>query len=457
MTAASVLAAFAAELALFAAVGYLIYSLDDLAVDLIYLARAGWLRLRGRSGHPLTSAQLEHPLVRPGWLVLFIPAWDESAVIGSMLRATLQRIGHPDFTIMVGYYRNDPATLAAIKEVGDGRIVPVKVNADGPTTKADCLNRLYAALARLEASEGRRAKAIVLHDAEDLVHPLELRLFDRLIGDHGAVQVPVQPIPDPASPWIAGHYGDEFAESHGKELLVRQAVGAAVPLAGVGCAINRMALARMATAHGGKPFDGGSMTEDYEMGLRLGAMGERTLFVRLPEAEGSRAVIASRGQFPTSLDAAVRQKARWLGGIALAGWDRLGWHGGWGERWFRLRDRKGPLAAVLLVAGYLAALLWGQLWLAEQLGAPPAPRPTPTLLGLLQLNLFFLWWRICMRIAFTSEAYGWGEGLASVPRILAANLVTVLAMARAIRLHLSGGPKTWEKTAHTFPTDWHRS
>ena len=49
-----------------------------------------------------------------------------------------------------------------------------------------------------------------------------------------------------------------------------------------------------------------------------------------------------------------------VGGIAFAGWDRLGWAGGLGERWLRMRDRRGPLAALLLVAGYGALLLWLQ-------------------------------------------------------------------------------------------------
>ena len=85
---------------------------------------------------------------------------------------------------------------------------------------------------------------------------------------------------------------------------------------------------------------------------------------------GEPGVVASRGYFPATLGAAVRQKARWLGGIAFSGWDRLGWSGGLGERWMRLRDRRGPLAALLIVAAYVAALLWSQLWLAKLLGAP---------------------------------------------------------------------------------------
>ncbi len=142
----------------------------------------------------------------------------------------------------------------------------------------------------------------------------------------------------------------------------------------------------------GKPFAGTSMTEDYEIGLRIGALGLKTMFVRIPAQPGERGVVASRGHFPATLGAAVRQKARWLGGIALAGWDRLGWSGGLGERWMRMRDRRGPLAALLLLAGYLAALLWSQLWLAEALGAPVQARMGPALAVLLTVNA----WPACL-------------------------------------------------------------
>lgn len=453
MTLQAILAEIAAELALFAALGFLFFSLDDLAVDIIYFARTGWRNLFVYRRFARSDARSLTRGAAPGWMVVLIPAWDESAVIGSMLRATLDRFDHSDFTLLVGSYRNDPATALAIAAVDDPRVIAVEVPADGPTTKADCLNHLYAFLVRQEAATGRRAKALVLHYAEDLVHPLELRLFDRLIEKAGVVQLPVVPLPDAGSPWIAGHYCDEFAESHGKELVVREAVGASIPLAGVGCAISREAIGRLAAVHDGKPFAGGSMTEDYEMGLRLGALGERTIFVRVPPGQGDRQVVASRGYFPGTLGAAVRQKARWIGGIAFSGWDRLGWRGGLGERWFRLRDRRGPLAAMLLLAGYVAAFLWGQLWLSAQLGAPLPPQPSDLLMTLLEVNLILLFWRTCMRIGFTTRVYGIGEGLASVPRILTANLIAILAASRALFLHSGGGPKQWDKTAHVFPAE----
>ena len=262
------------------------------------------------------------------------------------------------------------------------------------------------------------------------------------------------PLLDKGSRWVAGHYADEFAEAHIKELVVREAVGAAIPLAGVGCAIERGALDLLAIAHGGTPFSPESLTEDYELGLRLGALGRKTMFVRLPAAPGSRTVVASRSHFPATIDAAVRQKARWIGGIAMTGWDTLGWRGGIGERWFRMRDRRGPLAAMLLLAGYAAAILWAELALAHGLGAPHAFRPSPLLKSVLTINFVLLLWRVAMRAAFTAAAYGPAEGARAVPRLLVANLIAIRAAWRALMIHRRGGPIRWDKTAHVFPAEF---
>jgi len=463
VAAAEIFSRVAAELALFAGAGFLLFAINDLLVDLIYFGRLAWREVAVYTryprafadglGNPKTLSEAVAPTHKPGFIAILVPAWDEASVIAAMLRATLSRLDYPNYTIFVGYYRNDPATLAAIASIKDARIEAVEVDSDGPTTKADCLNHLYDALIDYETATDSSAKAVVLHDAEDVVHPLELKLFDRLIERAAVIQLPVLPLPDPSSRWISGHYCDEFAEAHIKELVVREAVGAAIPLAGVGCAIARKPLAQLAAMHEGKPFAGNSMTEDYEVGLRIGALGLKTMFVRIPARHGQRGVVASRGHFPATLGNAVRQKARWLGGIALAGWDRLGWSGGLGERWMRMRDRRGPLAALLLLAAYSAALLWSQIWLAEWLGAPIAVRIDPLLVKLLIINGWLLAWRILMRACFTASAYGFTEGILSIPRLVIGNIIAMLAAARAVSLHIGGGAKRWEKTRHIFPAE----
>lgn len=434
-----------AELALFAAVVILLGGVDDLVMDLV------WWRVRRREPN---RADLRPAPPLP--LAVFVPAWDEQLVIGAMLRATLARYNHPDYRLYVGCYPNDPGTLAAagVVEAEDARVRIVVVAHDGPTTKADCLNHLWSALVADDRAGGRTTAAIVLHDAEDVVDPAELRVFDDHLRDAALVQLPVVPLIDARRRLVSGHYADEFAESHRRDLAVRSALEAAVPLAGVGCAIRRDALERL-DGGSGAPFEPQSLTEDYELGLRVAALGLPARFVRWRDAAGGR-LIATRAFFPDTIDTAVRQKARWIAGIALAGWDRTGWgtrpHGA--EYWMRMRDRRGLLAVAALVAAYLALVGWGAASLAH-LVLRSAPTPFGRgLRVLLTLNTALLCWRLSARAMHTAAEHGWQEGWWSVPRAPVANYIAMLAARRALTRYLAtlfGAAPRWEKTAHHFP------
>jgi adsorption protein B len=442
------------EAALFAACGFLVLGLSDLAVDLIWIGRTAWRRMAVYSRFERAAADRLCAPIAPGRFAVFVPAWDEADVIGDMLAHALTSFGDADYRIFVGCYPNDPAGIAAVRVIADPRIRLVVGPVAGPTTKADCLNRLWSAMLDAEAGDGIRYKAIVLHDAEDLVHPAELRVFDLLIERFDLVQLPVLPLVDRTSPLIAGHYADEFAESHGKELIVREALGAAIPSAGVGCAFSRNALERIAALNGGAPFDAASLTEDYELGLKLKAVGGQGAFVRLPASAG-RPVVSTREHFPATFDAAVQQKSRWMVGIALSGWDRLGWSGGIAERWMRLRDRQAPLAALLLFAGYLSLLLEGVLLPARLAGYEPRPFE-PMLSLLVSLNFALLGWRLLMRFLFVRQAYGWRQAFWSPLRMIVGNFVAMFA-ARAALLRYLGirrtGQARWGKTVHRFPSE----
>ncbi|WP_423605795.1 glycosyl transferase family protein [Sphingomonas sp. MS122] len=439
--------AVAREAMLFAAIGFLIGGVDDLAVDLVYFwsSTARWLR----------PAPRRAPARDGGRLAVFIPAWDESAVIGQMLRAALARYDYADYRLYVGVYPNDPATLAAAGAVAaeDARVRIVINDRPGGTTKADCLNAVWRALLRDEAVEGR-VRAVVLHDAEDVVHRDELGVIAAWLADHQAVQIPVLPLPDPRSPLIAGHYLDEFAEAHAKNLGVREALGAALPFAGVGCAIDRALLGRIADARGGLPFDESSLTEDYELGLTVAAMGGRTKLARSYDVDGR--LVAVRGYFPSALPAAVRQKARWMTGIALAGWDRTGWarKGSLGEHWMRMRDRRATLAIPVLAIAYVALIAWGASLAIHLAAGSPLPVPEGAVRWMLLANGALLGWRVAMRALFTGHAFGPVEAMLSIPRLFVANLVALLAARRAIAIYLPtlrGQRPVWDKTAHHFP------
>ncbi len=439
--------AIARETMLFAAIGMLIGGADDVLVDLAYFIMRV-RRWRAPEERPV-------PARDDAAMAVFVAAWDEAAVIAPMLRSALARYDHANYRIYVGTYPNDPATIAQVADVArdDGRVRLVIGGRPGPTTKADCLNTLWRALLADEAA-GAAVAAVVLHDAEDVVHPDELRIFAACLRDHDAVQLPVLPLADPRSPLIAGHYLDEFAAAHGQALVVRQALGAALPFAGVGCAIRRDMLGRIAESRGGTPFDETSLTEDYELGLTVAALGGRSRFLRQRDADGR--LIAVRAFFPATLDAAVRQKARWMIGIALAGWDRTGWArgAGIGEHWMRMRDRRATLAIPVLGVAYLALVSWGASLSVHLVAGTAMPMPEGAMRGLLAINAGLLGWRLAMRMMLTGRAHGPVQALLSLPRVFAANLVALLAARRALAQYirmLRGARIAWDKTAHHFP------
>lgn len=438
------------EFLLFAAFWFIVSALDEAAVDFSWL----WLRLNGHGATGKVARNTnESPLL--GRAAIFVPTWREDAVIGATISHMLEVWRQRDFTIYVGCYSNDSATVEAAlaAAAGDPRVRIVINPRQGPTTKADCLNRLYAAMRADEARSRTSFRNVILHDAEDMVHPAALAAIDRALAEVEFVQLPVRPEPQRSSRWIAGHYSDEFAEAHAKSLVVRDALGAAIPAAGVGCGFSREALAqlaslRMAAGETG-PFASDCLTEDYELGLLISRNGGRSRFLRLRDSDGS--LVATRSYFPATLDAAVRQKSRWIHGIALQGWERLGWTGRPVEMWMALRDRRGPLTAVVLACAYALLAVEAVLGIARIAGWQESVAPSPLLRTMIAIAFMSFVWRAAFRFAFTAREYGAMEGLLAVLRIPVANIIAILAGRRALTAYirgLGGAEISWDKTRH---------
>jgi bacteriophage N4 adsorption protein B len=436
------------ELLLFAAFFFLLGAIDEFAVDLIWL----WLRITGRA----STVQLDPDCGNgqlAGEAAVFVPAWREAGVIGVTVRHALQVWPQRGWRLYVGCYCNDPETIEAVLSAasGDPRVRIVIHGREGPSTKADCLNRLYRALEDDERRSRTMARMVVMHDAEDMVDPLALAVLDQAIGAADLVQLPVLPHPLPQSRWIASHYCEEFAEAHGKAMVVRGALGAGLPTAGVGCAISREALAELADRRGADgPFAAECLTEDYELGLGIAALGGVSRFFRCRAPDGQ--LVATRACFPARLDWAVRQKTRWIHGIAFQSWDRLGWNGRPAEVWMRLRDRRGPLTALVLAVAYLLLILVATSWGLHLAGLGAALEPPGWLKVLLAINLASFVWRAGWRFAFTAREYGLAEGLRAIVRIPVTNVIAIMAGRRALTGYvaaLGGRAPRWDKTNHT--------
>ena len=73
MTLQLAMAELAAELALFAALGFLLFSLDDLLVDLIYFGRRLWRAMTIYRRHRPGNARSLTEGAATGWMVVMIP------------------------------------------------------------------------------------------------------------------------------------------------------------------------------------------------------------------------------------------------------------------------------------------------------------------------------------------------------------------------------------------------
>ncbi len=447
---------------------------DDLFIDANYYVRGLFRRKQRR----ISVKDLKNePQKR---IAIMIPAWQEANVIQQMLELNLSHIDYAteNYDIFVGTYVNDPATTERVEAVA--RTIPnvhcVVTPHDGPTCKADNLNWIYQGLRLVEEQRGQRFDILLMHDAEDIIHPLALRLYNYHVPKYDFIQTPVFPLEVPLSAWVAGTYIDEFTECHLKDMLVRESVGGLVPSAGVGSAFARDAFEDIALKHEQQAFNPVSLTEDYEIGMKFRLAGKKSYFLnravsRIREVERGvfkkRMVreevdeyIATREYFPNTFGTSVRQRSRWVLGIALQTWDQLGWRGPLAVQYCLWRDRKslltsyfGPLAYLLalyclvrVVIGWLTAHPWS----FENVFVPGS-----WLWYMVLVNTIFLIWRAVMKVISVEEIFGPWQALISLPRFFVSNVINVTATTRAIWQFLghkiTGKPLRWLKTRHEFP------
>ncbi len=436
------------------AVWVCISGLDDAFLDLQF----AWRWLRGKLNAPVWPRSGPRPSVRTA---LLIPCWNEEGVLEGMLERNSGSIRDPRCDIWVGLYPNDRDSIAAFDRARAylPRIHKAVGPHAGPTTKADNLNAVWARILAYERLAGRDYDAVLLHDAEDVVHPLESEVAACALERCDMAQFPVLPIETPLRDWTHGVYCDEFAESHIKDLRLRAAMGGFIPSAGVGTALRREVLDRLRIERGDELLNPRCLTEDYFLGLDIHAMGFRQDFPVLRDPDDGE-LIATRAYFPRSFLAAVRQRTRWIIGNNLQSWERFGWRVGRRQIYWLWRDRKGLLnhGVSLLTnlcffysaASWSAARSSGNEWLlGDALGA------SPTLVALLWVNALLLVWRGAVRIACCRQVYGWRHSLTAPLRAPWANLINFCATTRALTMFLAAKRRkrrlNWSKTAHAFP------
>ena len=455
--------------------GVFIGGLDDLFSDILYFI------LRTINGEKIKIDLEELGNVPEKSIAIFLPAWREAEVIEDMIKHNVSSISYKNYHIFIGVYPNDFDTKMKVAKVE--RIYPnvhmALVPHDGPTNKADNLNWIYQNMLKYEQDTGKKFDVVLMHDAEDIIHPLSLKLVNYLADEYDMIQIPVFSLEVPFRNFTAGTYMDEFAEHHLKEIYVRYVLGGFVPSAGVGTAFSRRILEKLAEEKNNILFDTDSLTEDYIVGKHIKDIGGKQVllkrvirvkrrskwlklfprFIR-KHLEYKNEFIATREYFPFKFSAAIRQKTRWMLGIIFQGTEKIKWRGKAIDKFYLYKDRKGVwssiisfLTNVLFISGWTYVLLGKLLHTGWNLS-----RFIPgegIIWWVIFFNTVMLFERLLMKVYAVTVIYGFKQGLYSVLRVPWLNLINFLAVYNALTKYIAykvfNKPLTWAKTTHQFP------
>lgn len=437
-----------------AVLGSLVFTLDDLWIDLYALMH----RLGPRR---LSEEDLSRMHLKPQKKIAVIIAnWHEDEILERMIVGNLAQVEYTNYTFFLGVYPNDEKTwrVARLLEERFHSVVTVVNSRPGPTTKGQMLNEIVGAVIKAEAQTGVVYDFFLLQDSEDVLHPLSLKLINDQADDCDFLQIPVFSFPLGPFKVVGATYVDEFAEVHTKDLLVREKMGAAIPSAGVGTAMSRRLVETYRTLQGGNLLLEDTLTEDYHLGLTAKILGFRSRFVcayRLRQ-NGLKDFIATREYFPDRFWSSVRQKTRWTLGIAFQGKANLGWRGDWTDRYFLFRDRRGPWNAVLILLSFLTLTVF----LSHGVFGWPLPEALtgPWFITLAALNMINMIVRLGQRMRAVRLVNGPVDAIMAPLRWPLSNVINCLAAGRALQAHWvsvrTGVKPAWNKTTHALPRNF---
>jgi adsorption protein B len=433
------------------AVILLLSGLDDLIPALTCL----WKCLRKTASLPAPAGNDREQHGRS--IAIFVPCWKEAGVIAEMIRHNQAAIRYRNYDFFLGVYPNDVPTTEVARELAQGfRNVHVAICPHpGPTSKADCLNWIFRRLSEYEGETGAWFDTIVLHDAEDLIHPEALSIIDAERQRFEMVQVPVLPLPTPFGDLTHGVYCDDFAEFQIIDMRARQTSRSFIPSNGVGTGFSRAILDRLWAERRGIIFNPGSLTEDYEIGVYVHTAGLSQTFV--PLQCGDDGLIATREYFPRTVRSAIRQRTRWVTGIALQSWERDGWAGSWRTKYWFWRDRKGlftnPLSFLTNLLFIAGVVDWTWATLQHRPWAFAVNSSFVNHLCFATASMQVL--RLALRMTYTGRLYGFSFAAGVPLRAFLGNLINCCASLRAMWQYaaakLGYRPLAWLKTEHAYP------
>lgn len=443
---------------------WILLGIDDLIWD-IYTAA-----INKNKSRKLPISELDEKM--PRLLAMIIASWQEDSVLGEVVDNITASVQYPKsmYHIFLGVYPNDGPTVAVAEALAlrHENVHVVHNVRPGPTSKADNINNVFRYIRNFEQERNWSFGGVTVHDAEDVVHPYELKITNYLYDEYDALQFPVFPLQEMPKlknlfkNMTVGTYADEFAENHYRTLVLRDSTGAFVPSAGTGFAISHRVLDTFSPEE--NIFPENSLTEDYKLSLTLHDRGFNIHYV-LEKVQRLRndgmlvwEYVATRSRFPSTFWAAVKQKTRWIYGITMQTFN-------FGEifdksrtfafRYTMYKDWKAKIGNLLVLPGYFIFLYFAGSMIWE---LPPI-YPEGTLSWYLCIVLTgMMIERQVLRSVAIYNVYGGKSAFVAcfLPPILPmrlvwGNIINLVATMRAWKQTLSFGEKNVNKAKKSIP------
>lgn len=430
--------------------GIAIFALDDLFVNfLIVLNRAFPQRIT----HEMRDDLARTPQKK---IAIMIANWHEADVLEQMIEGNLNTVEYDQVYFFLGVYPNDPATKTVAERLAQrhSRVIVVVNSLAGPTSKGQMMNQCVRAVFKEELIRKFDFDLIMMHDSEDVLHPLSLQIVNSFSREFHFIQIPVFSFNLPWNKLVAATYLDEFSEHHSGEMILRSKLGHAVPSAGTGTALSRELVLDLMENQNGRLLKEDTLTEDYHLGNLTHQLGYLTRFLCFYTVDhGQRNFVATREYFPKNLGTAIRQKTRWCIGIIFQGTRNIGWSGSLWDRYFLWRDRRGLLNTVLLICSIGVLLAYA----LEFVGAvdPFKVDQTSFFQSLIAFNLFSVIFRVLARMHAVAFVNTKKQALLVPLRWWIANYINAVACIRGWRdfdlASRRGESPKWIKTQHELP------
>lgn len=441
---------------------FFISGIDELIFDIIYWVNYIYRRLTHKK-----QRMEDIPVLPEKRIAIMVPCWHESLVIQPMLQHNTQNLAYHHYDFFIGVYPNDTQTIDAVKMVAEqySHIHIVIGNHPGPTRKADNLNQVFQYILQYEKESGKTYDIFLMHDAEDRIHPQALTLCNYgITSGKDMVQIPIFPMPVKLYDFTHWIYNDEFAELHTKNIVVRNLLQTFVPSAGVGTAFSRKSMMLLSHNYSQQPFNNSSLTEDYNVALRLHNLGLQghILLYQTRNKHHKWEYVATRSLFPTRYKSAVRQRTRWTLGITLQEWATTGWPGNIKTKYSLLQDRKALIGNFINGFAYLVGIYWLAVFFIALVNHHPAPLTllldaNPPIEFLIILVTLMMGERLLQRCIATTRIYGPLSGVLSLLRAPYGNIMNLHIAIRAIGNFLQEKiykkPVKWAKTTNLFQKD----